>query len=289
MPVQPILCWDCSYDLDGLKIRSGQVLAGIFRGELSSLERDSNGQTIHRRVTSAETGEVFREETLGPFGKISETDYKNRQTESLTDRNGEVESKKSFTYDENGHLTGIQAIDGKGNLQSRYSQSTTKDGEPTEKSSWDKDGGLEWRDTYDPQTDEDRFASYDATGAVKVTFNYARGEVLSFWEQSEESSPFGARFYENKEDGTVETYECHKNRPCERFVVRFEYLSPHKRNPKSIEWRDSDGHLLYAGYYEYDLDSFQNWTHRRVFVVSRELPDRTLYEEDSRVVTYWPK
>jgi len=64
-------------------------------------------------------------------------------------------------------------------------------------------------------------------------------------------------------------------------------MSPGKRNPTSAEWRDAEGRLLYAAYYEYELDAFQNWTHRKVSVWSSDNPERTPYEDDTRTITYW--
>lgn len=277
--VQPILWPDSAYDPDGYKIRSGTVIDGIFQGELSSLERDSGGQTMRRHVANATTGERFRDEELGPFGKTSETDY----------QNGQPFTHRTISYDENGHLSGVLSFDSAGELQSRYFQATSKDGVATEMSVWNKNDQLQSRQTYDPKTDEDRFTSYDETGEVKVSFFYSHGEIVSFWAQTEDVGQFGERFYEDQHDGTVLWYNCRKSRSCEQFAVRSEFQSPNKRNLRSMEWRAPDGQLLYGSYCEYELDSFQNWTHRRVFVVSPEQPERTLYEEDSRMIVYWQK
>jgi hypothetical protein len=65
--------------------------------------------------------------------------------------------------------------------------------------------------------------------------------------------------------------------------------TPQKRNPISAEWRDSEGNLLFAAYYNYEMDSFRNWTYRQVWVWTPDLGDRALYETDFRGIAYWQK
>ncbi|WP_353072424.1 hypothetical protein [Tunturiibacter gelidiferens] len=56
-------------------------------------------------------------------------------------------------------------------------------------------------------------------------------------------------------------------------------MEPKSHDLKSAEWRDGDGKLLYAAYYDYEVDSRRNWTRRSIWVISPELPERKLYEE----------
>jgi len=55
------------------------------------------------------------------------------------------------------------------------------------------------------------------------------------------------------------------------------------------EWRDDSGKLKYATWCEYEFDELHNWTKRTVWVLSPEIPERTLYETDTRIITYWTK
>jgi len=275
----PIWCWNCEYDSDGTKIKSGQVINGDFLGEITLLERDANGHVTERSVFSASTGEISRHEIMGPFGKTSETDY----------INGKVTAHQFIDYDQYGHISEWLSVDSTGKQASRNRTTTTKDGIATERSGWGKDDQLEWRQTYDPKTEEEHFTSYDDSGSVKLTWTRMKGQMVSFWTQSDASPQYGDSFTDDQDNGTRESYHCSKNRPCERSSIHYEYQSPKKRNPTSAEWRDSDSHLLYAAYYEYELDSFQNWTHRRVSVWSSDHPERTPYEDDSRTITYWQK
>jgi len=277
--VMPIWCYECEYDSDGTKTKSGQVTNGDFQGEINILQRDANGHVTERSVFSASTDELLRHEFMGPFGKTSETGY----------INGKVNSQRLLTYDLYGHVTEWLSLDATGKQQSRNRTITTKDGIVTERSGWGKDDQLEWRQTYDPKTEEEHFTTYDDTGSVKLTWTRMKGQMVSFWAQSDESPQFGDSFNDDQVNGTVESYHCGKNRPCERSSIHYEYQSPKKRNPTSAESRDAEDHLVDAVYYEYELDAFLNWTHRKVSVWSSEHPERAPYEEDSRTITYWQK
>jgi len=273
----PIFCRECDYDSEGTNIRSGQVVSGEFHGEISVLERDGNGHVIDRKVYSASTGQLLRHEILGPFGKTHETDY----------LDGKVSSEELVDYDQYGHMSNWQSLDSAGNQTSRNRTITTKDGVPTDRSGWGKDDRLSWRQTYDPKTEEEHFTTYDDSGSVKLILTCIRGQVTSFREQSDLPSEFGGNLIASLDNGNAENYDCAKNRSCERSIVHYEYMSPGKRNPTSAEWRDAEGRLLYAAYYEYELDAFQNWTHRKVSVWSYDNPERTPYEDDTRTITYW--
>jgi len=80
---------------------------------------------------------------------------------------------------------------------------------------------------------------------------------------------------------------CFSNGNRENAVIRERFVEQKSHNLKSAEWSDGDGKLLYAAFYDYDFDSHHNWTHRRIWVITPEIPERTLYEEDSRILTYW--
>jgi hypothetical protein len=57
--------------------------------------------------------------------------------------------------------------------------------------------------------------------------------------------------------------------------------------PLSAEWRDAEGNLKLATYFEYDLDAYHNWTTRKVWVWNPNLGVRTLSQTDARIITYW--
>jgi hypothetical protein len=275
--VIPAWCRVCDYDQDGYRTRSGDILEGKFIGDLISLQRDNDGHVFARHAVDASTGATVRDERIGPYGS----------TELAAFSNGKPIAQQTFAYDQNGHESEWRFYDGNGNPQGRVTRISAKDGTELETSSWSADGTLLWRHTYDPTSDKDDIAAFDKTGAPALTRTFDRGNVTSFWEASEDPNRFGQRFSEDHGNGDVQNYECHRESGCTISQIHYDYADHGKRNPVSVEWRDAAGDLQWAAYYEYAFDSNRNWIHRKVWVVSPDQPQRTLYEEDSRTIIYW--
>jgi hypothetical protein len=124
---------------------------------------------------------------------------------------------------------------------------------------------------------------------VSLSWSVIGGKLASFWEPPDSLSQFGDNFNEHPSSDTAENYACHHDGKCELSRIHYDYLDPNERNPVSAEWRDADGNLRYAAYYEYEIDIFRNWTYRQVWVWTPELIERKLLETDSRTITYWQK
>lgn len=149
---------------------------------------------------------------------------------------------------------------------------------------------MQYRESYDPETDFQRFESYDESGAVRVTFTFSHNQVQTFWEASDEANQFGDHITVDLGNGNFDMFSCHKDRACDVTHVRYTYAtnSAH-RFPATAEWRDGLGKLQYATWCEYEFDDYHNWTKRTVWVLSPQIPNRTLYETDTRNITYWTK
>lgn len=275
--VTPIWCKDCDYDRDGTKTKSGDVVEGKFFGEIVRLVRDANGNVTDRYSMSSTTGELQRHEIVGPFGKIEQTVYVG----------GKLNWRQTYSYDEYGHLAEWRTFDRAGKQESRFLTKTLKDGTITERSVYDRNGELNWQQTFDPETSVDHFTTFDPSGLVTLTWTVAKGKLVSFWEPSDSPSKFGDNFNEPDGEGNVENFHCRSDLHCDVSQVHYEYLDSEKRNPQSAEWRDADGNLQLAAYFEYQLDSHRNWTYRRVWVWDPSLGQRTLYETDVRAIAYW--
>ncbi|HUD12361.1 MAG TPA: hypothetical protein VMQ56_01785 [Terracidiphilus sp.] len=283
--VLPVECRDCAYDPDGTKTVSGQIVNGNFIGELIDIRRDGEGHVTERTFTSSSTGQVYCRQVIGPYGKTAETDY-----DSTT---GKLQAQQTFAYDQYGNMHDWLTLDGNGKQAGHEVINRLKDGTLTEESAWGKNGELSWQQTYDPETDVGHFTTFDESGAMKLTWTFAHGKVISFWEQpglSRDGPQFGESFSDFGDRVNVDNFSCHENGQCDHYRIHYEYLDPaKKRNPTIAEWRDAEGNLLYAAYCHYDLDPAGNWTHRKISVYSPELGDRTPYEQDSRTITYWDK
>lgn len=199
---------------------------------------------------------------------------------------GELRSRLTCSYDQYGHLSEWRAVDRMGEETEKALMNTDVDGIVTEKSVW-YDGRLSYQHTFDPETTVSHFTSFDSFGQVKLTWIVVAEKLASFWESPDLASKFGDNFTEDRENGDLENYSCQNDDSCAVSSIHFEYLDPKKRNPLSAEWRDSEGNLLHAVYYDYEVDSFRNWTRRRVWVWSPDLSTRSLYETDYRTITYW--
>jgi len=274
--VMPLFCRDCAYDPDGSRTKSGQTLdSGEFVGEEINLTRDGLGHIIARTRVNVSDGKIIQQETDGPFGPVQE----------IYSAGPVARSTKS--YDRLGNLSEWLSFDASGQQVSRSVIRTNPDGQWTERAAWGKDGQLTYRETYDPDTDFQHFETYDDSGAVKLTFTFSHDKVQTFWSATEEPNQYGSSVVANKGKGDFDQFLCHQDGHCDVNHVHYAYADSTKQNPMSVEWRNSDGMLLYAAYYQYDFDAQHNWTKRSVWVLSPEIPERTLYETDTRVITYW--
>lgn len=150
-----------------------------------------------------------------------------------------------------------------------------------------KDDKLSYEQTYDPETEIEHFTTYDESGRLKLTWFVVKGKLTSFWEPPDSPQQLGDRFSEPEGEGNTSNFECHNDLHCDVSHVHYEYLDGDKHTPLSGEWRDAEGNLKLAAYFEYDVDSYHNWTTRRVFLWNPEVGNRILSETDARVITYW--
>ena len=275
--VAPIWCKDCEYDADGAKMKSGQLVEGKFFGESIRLVRDADGHVTDRFSYSSSTGELQRHDVLGPFGKREQKTY----------IEGKLRYRSTFTYDQYGHLSEWLTFDAAGKSEGRAFTVTDKEGTLLRRSVYGKKGGLSYEQTFDPETEVEHFTTFDEFGKIKLTWTVIHGKLTSFWEPRDSASQFGDSFTEPAGEGNVDNYSCHSDLTCDISHVHYEYLHGDKHTPQSAEWRDSEGNLKLGAYFEYEVDALGNWIYRRVWVWNPDLGERTLYETDFRVITYW--
>ncbi len=275
--VVPVSCPECEYDPDGARTRFGQTYADGFHGDSFLLSRDEHGNISERRVLDASTGVLKVHEIFGPLGLTEQTYYEE----------GKVSSSSKLRYDQSGMLTETSSFDAKGQEVEHTHDIFTKEGVLTDSSTWGSNGRLKWHMLYNPETQAQSFVTFDEAGQVKLSWSRMNDKMTSFWERSDDDNQYGA-CQGNDEDkqGTRET-DCFSNGNRHNAVIREKFIEPKSHDLKSAEWSDGSGKLLYAAYYDYDFDSHRNWTRRKIWVISPELPERTLYEEDNRILVYW--
>lgn len=277
--VDPVWCSECEFDANGNRTKFGQMIDGRFQGQITHLFLDGQGHVIERIAEDASTGETIRREIVGPFGNKEEFSY----------RSGELQSHVLYTYDQNGNRIDWLTLDGAGNQLGRTL--VRIDGNDTEQWDWGKEGELALHvlQAFDPKTKVEHFTSFDSSGGVKLTWTVIDGKLSSYWQLPGSSPEYGDGFSEDIGNDTFRTYQCHSDQTCQLSRVHYVYLDAKRRNPQSVEWRDEAGELRYAAYYEYEIDAHRNWTHRTIWVWSRSLGERKLYETDSRAISYWPQ
>jgi hypothetical protein len=269
-------CHECDYDREGNRIKLGELVEGEFRGDIFHPVRDENGKVIERTVEN-HNGEVYRREVLGPFGITLEEDFEN----------GILKSRRSWTYDGNGHLTYYFGYDQDGAVLGRSERVTDASGNFKEQWDYERDGrfSLHFVETTDPRTGTWTFTNFNENGSVKLTVTTRGTQVLSFWRQPGDKYEFGTTFFMDPVGKTCESYHCHLGGGCDRIVSYFPDEQRH--NTSRTEWRDPAGVLQLATDFEYEVDAFGNWTKRTVWLWTPEWNDRKLYKTDYRTLKYW--
>jgi hypothetical protein len=279
--VIPVWCQECEFDTDGNELKSGRIFEGTFLGRVSRLVRDANGHVSERFVSDASTRELLEHDSIAVFGNTEESVY----------LHGKLQSRTVLSYDVNGHITDRFSFDGEGNQIAHRIEIRNAGGSDTEGFGWDKDGQLQshFRQTFEPRTEVEQFTEFNTSGGVELTWTVVKGKLLSFWESKDAGLlRMGDNFSEHIGNDTSENYACHDDGTCELSRIHYVYPDSNRRSPVSAEWRDQEGNLRFAAYYAYEFDAYHNWTHREIWVWSKPLGERKLYETDSRSITYWP-
>jgi hypothetical protein len=276
--IVPVWCQVCEFDIHGNQVKSGQIIDGVFKGEISRIRDEGSGIT-DRIVEDASTGETLRHEVVGRFGTLERTIF----------QSGKLLERQTFSYDQYGHMIDWITFDGDGKQIGHTHTERDDEGEFKEKWTLGKDGELASLHTFDVKTGIENYRNFNQFGQVTLDWTVADGKLVSFWELPDPPSQYADNFTEGMGNATLENYACGHDGKCELSRIHYDYLDPDLRNPQSAEWSDSNGHLRFAVYYDYDIDLFRNWTFRRVWVWTPALGERKLYETDSRTIAYWRK
>lgn len=266
-----ISCYECEYDREGNRIKSGGLVA-------VRVVRNENGR-VTERIEENDKGEVIRRDVLGPYGITEQVGY----------QEGKAISRSTWSYDQNGRMKEFYSYDREGVVIG--SSISTSDARGDIKEEWDYGPNgvfsLHFAQIYNPQTDINTFTSFGENGSVKVTFTTKGTEVLSYWQETGEQNVFGSFFWRDRAGKTEVIHSCNPDGTCDEITSYFpdEITNQVRR----VEWHDPAQVLRLAFDYEYVLDSLGNWTKRTVWVWSPELGERKLGETDYRTITYWSK
>jgi hypothetical protein len=269
-------CFECEYDRDGNRIKSGGLLDGKFRGDAVRVVRDEKGRVVER-IELNDDGEEIRRDVLGPCGITEQVDY----------QAGKEISRSTWAYDENGHVKEFHRYDPEGNVIGSSISTSDVNGDIKEQWDYGPDGvfQLHFAQTYNPRTDMSTFVSFNENGSTKVTFTTKGTKVLAYWQETNEKNVFGSFFWRDRLGKTMVTHSCNPDGTCDDVATY--YPDDTTDRVSRVEWHDPAQVLRLTFDYEYELDSLGNWTKRAVWVWSPELGERKLCETDYRTITYW--
>jgi hypothetical protein len=278
--IQNVVSEDVEYDSQGYWTKMGRLDAsnGEFLGQMSEFVRDANGRVLERMTRQLPSMELLEQDAYGPFGLQESTSFSSSKPSAV----------HKISYDQYGNVREDIRIDGDLKPIFRTLYKRNPDGNWTERTTWLK-GRLHSHETYDPDSDFQRYEEYGESGNVTTSFTHSHGRVESYWSASNDANG-GLTMVDNLNNGDIKLWRCHdQERTCDGSTRHAIYLDAERHNPSIAEVSSDDGRLRVRAYYEYEMDGHGNWTRRKVWVQSGEQGNRTLYETDSRTITYWPE
>lgn len=277
--VQNIPSGTVEYDRQGYRMKVGKEEAnGEFQGQMSEFLRDANGRVMEKAIRMLPSQDLLEHDVYGPFGLLESTSFSS----------GKPIAVHTVSYDQLGDTLDDVAMDGDGKPISRTLYRRNSNGDWTERRVWIQ-GILHSFETYNPDSDFQRYEQYDLSGNVITTFTYSHGRVQTYWSASTDPQG-GTPIIDNLDNGDTMTWSCHnQERTCVGRTRHAVYLDGAKHNPTTTEILSEDGSPLVRAFYEYQMDEHENWTTKKVWVQSGEQGERGLYETDTRTITYWPK
>ena len=266
------------YARDGFRMKDGQSSGpnGEFQGQAIQFIRDGNGHVVERTVSMVPPDEIIEHDAYGPFGLVQSTSFSY----------GKPTFQRTISYDAQGSVLEEVSMESDEKPVSRTLYRRRPDGQWTERTQW-MHGVLHSHESYDPDSDFQRYEEYDQSGAVVVTFTHRNNRIDSYWSARQDPNA-GTVLIKNLDNGDSVSTICNGGGVCSDRTRHAMYLDKARHNPAMTEIR-SDGQALCRAYYEYQLDDYQNWTSRKVWLQEGAQGERNLYETDSRTITYWPE
>lgn len=275
--VYPVFFKALEFDRDGNRVKAGEILPnGNFFGEIIRNIRDADGHITKRIYTDFASGKLSHEDWYGPYGIIRSDIY----------IMGELFQRVLCAYDEQGHISMRTTQDGKGVVIESRVMKSDKDGQVGTESTVGQEGGEVFDEEIDNKNESHAFERFGEDGRPELHSSIQQAKVDSFWAASNERDQWGSNSVRFMNPSDAYKTSC-TNNGCTTSHIHYEFVDKAKRDPSSAEWKDQDGKLIYAAYYNYVFDGLRNWVRRDVWIISPTHPERTLYETDIRTIAYW--
>jgi hypothetical protein len=268
---------ECEYDLQGDRIKAGENFEGVFWGESIQVVRDEKGNITEKSYKNAD-GEIVRRYIYGPH-----------RSEEWGYETGRATLRGTWSYDAEGRLNGVRGYDQNGLLIISNDITNYARGRSEEAWTYGPNGAFSghYVETHDGNTGISTFTTFNEDGATKVASTTMGSKLLSYWQRSSEEERFGSIVFAQPEGKLLNSYSCHPGGACDQMSIYCSDETLYQINRR--EWRDPGGILKLSFDFDYELDSFGNWSKRTVWIWGPELGDRKLYETDYRTLTYWNK
>ena len=212
------------------------------------------------------------------MGKVQGEDY----------RSGKLFYTSTFKYDSQGNVVESNVYKPDGTLEScNWSRFDERGNEIESVSEGPGDSYYDVVHTYNPRTGHmESFTSLNRDGSMRLLFRVNDNTVLSYWQQPGDKHTYGSGICFADNDGTEDN--CREyNWNGTYTLTHYQFTDKTKRNPVQVILYGTDHHVVLEADYEYELDSFGNWTKRTVWVQTGESGERQLLEKDARTLTYY--
>jgi hypothetical protein len=269
-------CGNCSFDRRGYSISRAQISNGVVEKAHLETDVDAQGWPTEDR-TYGDDGKLLTRNTYhnGPYGPLAGESW-----------SGDHEiSRFQYIYDEHGH-TIVSRTWVEGELSSELFTRRGEHGEEEQifrfpQSNEEDIQTTTYTDNGDRSAMERR---RNGELVMRATFD---GEQLTSWFMSKDAN-FSIGFGTNSpEAGFTANFSSD---PETGRLVREEYVHPgRKGNIDSDEVRryDTAGTLIEKVTFDYNRDSFGNWTRRTAYVWDLTTGTRTALQRITRVISYY--
>ncbi|HYR43918.1 MAG TPA: hypothetical protein VER98_12895 [Terriglobia bacterium] len=269
-------CGNCSFDRRGYSISRAHVSDGAL--QIAHVEVNSDAQGWPTEERSYGDDGALRSRTVfynGPYGPLdSESWIGDRQT-----------SRSQNVYDEHGHTIVSRTWDESGLSVEILTRWGEHDEELEEIIRFPQSNGEDIQTTtYSANGDRsaiERRRNGDLL--MRVTFD---DERVTSWFMKKDAN-FGIGFGTKSEPGFTVNFG---SEPQTGGLVRTEYVHPGRKgniDPDEVREYDAAGTLAEKVTFDYDWDSFGNWTRRTAYVRDLTAGTPTAVQRVTRVISYY--
>jgi hypothetical protein len=241
-------------------------------------KKNSHGQILERKVIRADQTTTWRYEYVnGPYGPVETRTYEGDVLQSVVKN----------TYDEDGHMIEESTHDPAGRLKDRFISHYDDLGREVELEVWGPDDQFQLHEinTYGSHGDFVGKGFLDMDGRIILSMAFRDQQLLSV-RRGPECRVLSTCFtISGKDQSTVYRVwgDCRVHMTVQRHPGREENIENDE-----LETFNEAGESLEKLTFQYERDSYGNWTRRIVSVFDPSTNSLVPIQEDARTITYYP-